>query len=414
MPFSVVVGHWLSQNTVVFFGCLLLSATVNTEDVKFPEVCEHLQEANNSLIISEQFKSQTFVPRRSDEQVADFFYKEDDCSSFKKSVFDGWPHRASYVTEEETQFPIAFSLSVHRDADQVSRLVRLLYRKQNSYCIHVDRKASRKYYEAVRNIARCFGENVHVLPRGRSVRVIWGRYGILEAVLRCAKLLLHMDTKWRYLINLSGQEMPLRTNWEFVSLLKAINGSNIVEYDDFEKFPERSPKRVTSFKWIKGSVYAAVKREFVHFVLYNQRAIAIDDILRREQFRPKHPDETLYPTLNHNPNLGAPGACVSARKSIATDPTTWYLARYVMWFGPCLTNFSVRTVCILGLPDLPHLVSAPHLFANKFHYDFHPAAYDCMEHRLFSKWRQEVITGKLDPQFDLDIYAQLQCSRSHL
>ncbi|KAA0199051.1 putative glycosyltransferase 14 family member [Fasciolopsis buskii] len=139
-------------------------------------------------------------------------------------------------------------MSVHRDADQIARLLRMLYREQNSYCIHVDKKASRDFHAAIVKVAQCFGENVHVIPLGKRVRVTWAYYSLLKAVLMCAEKLLLVNTNWRYLINLSGQEMPLRTNWEFVTLLKALNGSNMVEYDDFDKFPERSPKKTLSHK----------------------------------------------------------------------------------------------------------------------------------------------------------------------
>ena len=35
--------------------------------------------------------------------------------------------------------------------------------------------------------------------------------------------------KWKYFINLTGQEFPLKTNYEIVQILKAYKGANNVE-----------------------------------------------------------------------------------------------------------------------------------------------------------------------------------------
>jgi hypothetical protein len=34
---------------------------------------------------------------------------------------------------------------------------------------------------------------------------------------------------WKYFINLTGQEFPLKTNYELVKILQAYNGANDVE-----------------------------------------------------------------------------------------------------------------------------------------------------------------------------------------
>ena len=36
-------------------------------------------------------------------------------------------------------------------------------------------------------------------------------------------------TDWKYHINLAGQEFPLKTNLELVRILKAFNGSNLIQ-----------------------------------------------------------------------------------------------------------------------------------------------------------------------------------------
>ena len=142
------------------------------------------------------------------------------CNKFKKER----RYIVDSISQEEYEFPIAFSIVMFKEVEQTERLLRAIYRPQNFYCIHVDRKASDQVQEAIASIARCF-DNVLIPERRFSVQ--WGTYSVLAADLLCMKELLAY--KWRYFINLTGQEFPLRTNAELVRILKVFNGSNSIE-----------------------------------------------------------------------------------------------------------------------------------------------------------------------------------------
>jgi len=132
-----------------------------------------------------------------------------------------WP-----VNTEEAEFSIAFSILMFKHVEQFERLLRAIYRPQNLYCVHVDNKSSPEIHVAVNAIARCF-ENVFVLQR--SFAVSWGTFSVLQPELACMRRLLRRSKKWKYFINLTGQELPLKTNWQIVQILKAFNGSNNME-----------------------------------------------------------------------------------------------------------------------------------------------------------------------------------------
>ena len=132
---------------------------------------------------------------------------------------------ADPVSTEEKQFPIAFSLLVYKDLSQVERLLRAIYRPQNYYCIHADAKSARALKQGISGISSCF-DNVFVTSR--SVSVTWGTYSVLEPEILCMQELWKY-TSWRYFINLTGQEFPLKTNWQLVQILKAYNGANDIQ-----------------------------------------------------------------------------------------------------------------------------------------------------------------------------------------
>jgi len=155
-------------------------------------------------------------------QPEDYITMTKDCSKF----ISDRGYITDFLTELERDFPIAFSLLMYKDVEQAERLLRAIYRPQNFYCIHVDAKSDESIYSAVQGVASCF-ENVHVLAT--RVDVQWGYFSVLEPELLCMEHLWNRSAAWRYFINLTGQEFPLRTNYELVRILQAYKGANDVE-----------------------------------------------------------------------------------------------------------------------------------------------------------------------------------------
>lgn len=130
------------------------------------------------------------------------------------------------LCSEEADFPLAFSIVMFRDVELFERLLRAVYRPQNVYCVHIDKKSTLTVHQAVAAITSCFS-NVFIAPR--TVNVYWGTYSVLEPELICMETLLSYNRKWRYFINLTGQEFPLKTNWDIVMILKVFRGANNIE-----------------------------------------------------------------------------------------------------------------------------------------------------------------------------------------
>ncbi|XP_046551048.1 beta-1,3-galactosyl-O-glycosyl-glycoprotein beta-1,6-N-acetylglucosaminyltransferase 3-like [Haliotis rubra] len=128
------------------------------------------------------------------------------------------------VSKAEEEFPIAFTVLLYKSFEQFERLLRSIYRPHNVYCIHVDAKSSSEVRNSVTSLTTCLP---NVFLSSRSVVVKWGSFTVLEPELVCMQDLL--KHKWRYLINLTGQEFPLKTNMELVQILKAYDGANDIE-----------------------------------------------------------------------------------------------------------------------------------------------------------------------------------------
>lgn len=228
------------------------------------------------------------------------------------------------VSQEERDFPIAYSLVVHKDAINVERLLYTIYSPANVYCIHYDQKSPSYFKKAMINLASCF-PNVFIASKLESV--IYAHISRLQADLNCLSDLLKSPVQWKYAINLCGQDMPLKSNFELVSELKKLNGKNMLETSrptDIKKnrytyhheirfvlsldyvqmpvrtFTEKSPPP-EGIEMYVGSAYFVLSRPFIQFIFDSP---LVPEFLEwsKDTFSP---DEHFWATLNRLP--GAPG-----------------------------------------------------------------------------------------------------------
>lgn len=303
----------------------------------------------------------------------------------------------SSLTETEETFGIAFSLIMYRDVEQSERLLRAIYRPQNAYCVHVDSKAPNEVFSAVSRIAACF-DNVFVAGKRYDVR--WGTMTVLEPELLCMEELLNKSSSWKYFINLTGQEFPLKTNYELVEILRAYDGANDIEATIKNANKDRwsnAGKPPHDIVPTKGSVHIVASRGYVDYVLHDQRARDFLNWTRHTEI----PDETFFSTMNHNPHLGVPGSYTGVPETGVDKP---FLTRFKNWGDwPCRGK-RVRSICVFGVGDLPMLASRNELFANKFHLTYHSLALDCAEELHFNRTREQYTSNK---RFDSSWYSKL-------
>ena len=131
----------------------------------------------------------------------------------------------SPLTREENSFPLAFDILLHENAGEAERLLRLIYRPQNVYCVHVDAKAPASVLHAMHAVASCF-DNVFIASKLEIIT--YGGFSRLKADINCMDDLLreHGTFPWKYFINLVSTDLPLKTNKEIVDILKIYNGAN--------------------------------------------------------------------------------------------------------------------------------------------------------------------------------------------
>lgn len=306
-----------------------------------------------------------------------------------------------FVTDEERDFPLAYSLVVHKNMPMVERLIRAIYAPHNIYCIHYDQKSSKSFIAAVKNLAKCF-PNIIIASKLESVH--YAHITRLSADLNCLSELMRSEVKWKYAINLCGQDFPLKSNYELVRELKKLNGANMLESSrpselkkqrfsfqhelkdvpyEYQKLPVRTalPKSPPphGIEMFIGSAYFVLSHDFVQYVQTSQLA---KDFLKWSSDT-YSPDEHFWATLVRVPSV--PGEIPRTEPDVNDLKSK---TRLVKWnylegslYPPC-TGTHLRSVCIYGAAELRWLLDYGHWFANKFDPKVDPVLIQCLEEKL--------------------------------
>ncbi len=326
-----------------------------------------------------------------------------------------------YDSVEEKQFPLGFVLVVsykENSVQQYMRLLRFLYRPQNVYCLHVDKKAPKIWIKHITAFASCF-PNI-ILSRD-AVEVVYASGSILTAHLNCLKELMLSKLPWKYAIDLHGTELPLVTNRDMVQALLPLKGVNSIVLGKNIHEIRATPDDINALKMTYKAVYVAGKgmrltkeplnpapynmtlyksaespnsafsRNFVQFLLIDQRAIALasylQDVLSAVEF--------YFNTLNNLDD--APGGRKDyerIKNSLVRMPIVanrnWRSTSY------CHERYYVHNICILSVGDLQWLrqlskKNGRPFFVNKYLVTYDHVVMDCMEEHLLKKNAQEYV-----------------------
>ncbi|XP_009909603.2 beta-1,3-galactosyl-O-glycosyl-glycoprotein beta-1,6-N-acetylglucosaminyltransferase 3 [Dryobates pubescens] len=322
-----------------------------------------------------------------------------DCSAFRETRrFIEFP-----LSQEEAEFPIAYSMVIHNKIEMFERLLRSVYAPQNVYCIHIDRKSPAAFQEAVRAIAACFP---NVFVASHLEKVVYASWSRLQADLNCMQDLLQSPVPWRYLLNTCGTDFPIKTNGEIIRALKVLQGQNSMEserpsaikqerwkyhHEVAESISRTGTKKGPpphNYPMFTGNAYIVVTRAFVQHIFQDPTAQKFLEWAKDTY----SPDEHVWATLNRMP--GVPGAMPPSDKFHLSDMNA--LPRLVKWqymegdtskgapYPPC-TGQHQRSVCIYGVGDVSWMLQQHHLLANKFDPQVDDAAIQCLEEHLRHK-----------------------------
>jgi hypothetical protein len=188
----------------------------------YPVSCQNLYESDSdelkhALALLSDLKNPSLI---SDQR---YNITKDQCQYYRSERFNEKFHRED--TNINRQFPLAFTILMFENVEQFERLLRVIYRPQNFYCVHVDNDALPNVLQGVKSIVQCF-ENI--ILASKQEKVLYATFSRLQADLNCMGDLIKYPS-WKYLLNVANTELPLKTNSELVKILSIYRGYNDIE-----------------------------------------------------------------------------------------------------------------------------------------------------------------------------------------
>ena len=266
-----------------------------------------------------------------DEQ---FYAKLHDCTYVRNLFSDYY-----YVSDAERNFPLGFVITMHTAPQQVVRLLRVVYRPHNVYCIHPDAKAGKKLADGMRQLAACLP---NLVVPDHPLSVTYKHATIMESQLLCInEIRTHFpNSKWRYMLILCGRELPFSSNQEIVNVLKNKNGASLV--GPYEPPRKEMIRRMTyknivdrrgrlmrirarigkpphNIKIYKSSNYIVLSKEFLNFLLTNKKA----KDFRRYLQDVRIPEEFFFGSLYKLPEAPKGKGGAKAKVIVAQRYWTW-------------------------------------------------------------------------------------------
>ncbi|WP_091738046.1 beta-1,6-N-acetylglucosaminyltransferase [Phenylobacterium immobile] len=270
---------------------------------------------------------------------------------------------------------IAYLILVHRYPEQFKRLFKAIYDPSNHYVVHVDKHSGPALANEVALFLSTY-ENAAILD---SKPALWGGYSLVDAALRGMAKALEMNPDWRYFINLSGQDFPLKTQARIAAFLRANEGREFLRVLDQQRIrPDtllrikqvtieafgrifRTPLRRPFLKGVRpyiGNQWMTVTREFCEFASGDRRAARFKAFYRNSFIA----DEGFFPTLMMSSN---------SHGEIVSDDM-----RTIDWVPDGDIKLRPRTFVA---SDVPMLTSGPNLFARKFDMSVDSEVIDLLE-----------------------------------
>ena len=121
---------------------------------------------------------------------------------------------------------IAYIISAYKYPQQLVRLISRLNTSTAYFFVHIDKKAEDSVYvEALRELGNL--GNVYFLKRHRCY---WGGFGHVQASLKGIAEIFKRGLAVDYIILLTGQDYPIRTNEEISTFLKQSNGNSYMQF----------------------------------------------------------------------------------------------------------------------------------------------------------------------------------------
>lgn|SRR5215831_75874 len=258
---------------------------------------------------------------------------------------------------------IAYLIMIHNNFRQFQWLINAISNEEDYFLIHIDKRSDRTFSRQVKEYVGN-RPNVEYLAPRRMTRFGWS---IVETELQAIRELVAAKYEWSYLINVSGQDYPIKSTAAIKAALTAAWPQNFIDVIPFAKMAELDPydphlSRRLTFELLgsfvetrirlpfsktidikyKGSAWFMHTRDFCEYAI----STPVTHRVKRLMKYTWNPHELFFQALIMNSGY---------RSSRAA-----HYGREIIW---PVRSASPKT---LGMEDYDRLSASPALFARKF------------------------------------------------
>lgn len=179
------------------------------------------------------------------------------------STYSTQPQRRQFSNRSQ-QVRIAYFIMIHHKPEVFRNMFEKIYTRDQFYLIHIDRKAKDEVTEEIQQFIIKF-PNVYILE---SMNIISGGFSMIQAELNAMEYLLNLNLEWDYFVNLSGEDLPLKSQHIIRKFLTVNNGRNYLFYYDHKFYRPDTLQRIQNhFTELTHKISAYIyKRDFMEGV----------------------------------------------------------------------------------------------------------------------------------------------------
>jgi len=273
---------------------------------------------------------------------------------------------------------IAYLILAHKNPQQLSRLINKLESRNTKIFIHIDKKSNIKQFK------RIISPYVKIIPQREDGK--WGRIGLVKAMISGLKVIA--KEKFDYVLLLSGQDYPIKSNEVITQFFEINNGKSFMHYfpipskdlpnggmDRINRYhfnlgKKRKFPRLNHPKTLKGkllnslfSIYFKTPRTFPDYLKpycgSQWSSFHINAVRYVLDFLNEHPDYLKYHKYSHIPDEMF-FQSILLNSTLAGDIIATDL-RYSDWKKP-----NMHLPAILKSEDFREILESDQLFARKF------------------------------------------------
>ena len=134
----------------------------------------------------------------------------------------------------EMLMQIAYIILAHKLPNQLMRLIDQLDSPWATFFVHIDQKTDASIFRQLSD-RFSYRDNIHLL---RRFSCYWGGFGVVEATLEGLRQIFLHSPRPDYILLLTGQDYPLRSNESIRSYFEQSHGISFIDCEPLPNFKE--------------------------------------------------------------------------------------------------------------------------------------------------------------------------------